>query len=113
MDEHNCIKEKEWGILETDIKNICRTLDEIKSNFGTHIKQGEEPGGYRDRLRELEIKCKGCEVTFHNNYVSLKTEISVIKRGYWVVGIVSGSIGGLIGNNAPDFFNFLAKILFK
>ena len=109
--EHNyCLKEKEWGELSSDIKNICRTLDEIKDNSAEHIKEGEKVGGYRDRLRELELNVKTDRVDTHNSFEALRLEISTIKKGYYIVGGLSGIIGGLIVKGGVDIFALLTKL---
>lgn len=110
--EHNyCLKEKEWGELSSDIKNICRTLDEMRTNSAEHIREGEKVGGYRDRLRVMEVEIKTDRIDTHNNFTALEKEISTIKKGYYIVGGLSGIIGGLIVKGGVDIFALLTKLI--
>ena len=47
MEQHECLKENEWGGLFVE-----------RQLFRQHIKDSDERGGYRDRVKELEEEVK-------------------------------------------------------
>lgn len=79
--------------LVSDIAVIKSSLDTIKDKICSHITQGEEKGGFRDRL------------------IILEQEVKVIKQGYWKAALVAGILGGLIGNLSPDLIQGIAKLI--
>ena len=89
--EHHCIYEERWGKLETKLEVW---LDLVSK----HVNEGDKVGGYRDRLLGIE-----------GNMKSLKEEISVIKQGYWKVGLACGFLGALLGKLTPDAVEILAR----
>ena len=86
MDTHYCLKEKEWGELQSDLRYI-------KENTCRHIQEGEGVGGWRDRLLVVE------------------QETSTLKKSYWKTCVVAGIIGGLVGNISPEIFNFFVRFV--
>lgn len=88
--EHECIKEHEWGTLETTLKFTNDALTRIEKRIGCHIDEGERQGGYRDRIIALEHQLKSI----------------------WWICIVFSTIGGLIGKLTPDLINFVIKTAF-
>lgn len=76
-----------------DLAVIKSMLSAIQDRMMHHVDEGERPGGYRDRLIVAEL------------------EISTIKKGYWKACIVSGIIGGMLGNLTPDLINAVFKIV--
>lgn len=99
--EH-CEKEAEWGALKVTLESMTAWMNRIENGICKHIDEGERKGGYRDRLRDLEEQRN-----------TLKKEISTIKKGYWKACIVSGLIGGLLGNLTPEAFNVIFKFIIK
>ena len=83
--EHNCHYEERWG-------KVLTQLEYLSSKICSHIQQGEEKGGFRDRL------------------IIMEQDISALKKAEWTRVIVAGVIGGLIGNLSPDLVNALLKI---
>lgn len=82
MEIHKCAKEKEWGALEQKLKAFCK-----------HLEAGDGPGGFRDRLILVEV------------------ELEALKKSIWVACIVSGIIGGLIGELSPNLINLIIKLI--
>lgn len=80
-------------LLVADIAVIKTDIKYIKDKVCNHIREGEERGGFRDRL------------------IILEQEVSVIKKGYWKTAIVSGLIGGLVGNLSPDIITGIARLV--
>ena len=85
--EHNCLHEERWG-------KVLTQLEYISSKVCSHIKEGEERGGYRDRL------------------IVIEQEVNSLKRAEWTRVVFAGVIGGLIGKLTPDLINFLIKCVF-
>lgn len=88
--------------LVKDIATIKSDIAYIKDNFSCHIKDAEKDGGFRDRLLLTETRL-----------VALGQEISLIKKGYWINGIIGGLIGGLLATSAPETFKLIGKLVFK
>jgi translation initiation factor 2 gamma subunit (eIF-2gamma) len=79
--------------LAIDIATIKSNIEYIKEAITKHIDVEERPGGYRNQL------------------ILLKNEVDVIKKGYWKACIISGVIGGLLGQVSPSIFNWFAGIV--
>ena len=92
-----CLHEHEWGEIQQYIKNQDERWIKIEDKVCRHIDEGERPGGVRERLLIVEQLLK-----------AQRNEISVIKQGYWKVGLACGFIGALLGNIAPEAFRLIA-----
>lgn len=86
--------------LASDIAVIKTSLESIKDKVCVHIREGEEKGGFRDRL-----------IVQEQTVETLAKEIDIIKKGYWKTAIVAGIIGGLVGNLSPDIVSGIAKLI--
>jgi len=75
-----CLREQDWGRLWQLVKTHT-----------DHVIEGDKVGGFRDRVYSVELKNK-----------ELEKEIASISKGRWIIGIVSGVIGGLIGSGSKD-----------
>lgn len=101
MTEHDCIQRDRveankvaLATISTQLDALRFTLDTVRDKICRHINEGEAPKtGYRDRLLIAE------------------QEISVIKQGYWKACIVSGIIGGLLGQGIPKLVSLILKLL--
>jgi len=82
----------EHQTVVTDLAIIKNDLKYIKNKVCSHIQEGEEKGGFRDRLIVTEMEVK-----------TIKKEISELKKAEWTRLIVAGCVGGLIGNITPEF----------
>jgi hypothetical protein len=82
-----CAHEQDWG-----------RLWEIMKTYSRHTEDGDKPGGYRDRLLRVEM-----------DNADLKKQIASIDRGRWIIGIVGGIVGALIGSGCRDGVNLLIK----
>jgi len=101
MSDHICNYEDRWLQTSKDLSELTTTLKHISERICQHIDEGERQGGFRDRLLIAERQIS-----------EQKEQISIIKRGYWKVALVSGFIGGLLGKITPDLFNLLIKAVF-
>lgn len=79
-----CLYEERWGRVLTQLENIS-------TKVCSHIQQGEEKGGFRDRL------------------IIIEQEVAALRKSVWKIGITSGLIGALIGNTAPEVIYTLGK----
>lgn len=43
MDEHDCVKREEWGMLREKLKH-----------YDSHLDEANKTGGFRDRVSDLE-----------------------------------------------------------
>ncbi len=77
--------------LSEDIAVIKSDIVYIKERVCKHIEEGEEKGGFRDRLVLVEL-----------GVVSLTKEIAALKTASWVRTIISGVVGGLIAMGSKD-----------
>ena len=77
--------------LASDIAVIKADIIYIKDRVCKHIEEGEEKGGFRDRLVLVEL-----------GVVSLTKEIAALKTASWVRTIISGIVGGLIAMGSKD-----------
>ncbi len=86
MENHECVKQREWGRQE-----------EFNSRVLHHIIEGEKEGGHRDRLAKLEVSMR-----------------ILLGSGKWfiVAASIGGFIGGLFGKAVPDFLNWLSRMKF-
>jgi len=82
--------------VATDLAIIKNDLTYIKDKVCSHIQEGEEKGGFRDRLIVTEMEVK-----------TIKKEISELKKAEWQRVIVAGLIGGLVGNVSPELIRGL------
>jgi len=80
------------AVIKNDIKYI-------REKVCQHIEEGEKQGGFRDRLVVAEQALKG-----------YKQEISAIKKGYWVSGVIGGIIGSLFTHTAPEIIMNIVKL---
>jgi hypothetical protein len=80
-------------LLVADIAVIKNSLANIEKKMCSHVEDGEKQGGFRDRL------------------IIAEQEISIIKKGYWKACLISGLIGGLVGNVSPDIITSIAKLV--
>lgn len=78
-------------VIATDMAIIKTDIKYIKDKVCTHITQGEERGGFRDRL------------------IIVEQEISALKKMAWIRLIVAGFIGGMLGNVAPETIQLLSQ----
>ena len=76
----------DMAVIKTDIKYI-------KDKVCSHVHEGEEPGGWRDRLVILEL------------------EVKILRASIWKIGLASGVIGALVGNAAPEVIRWVAHLL--
>ena len=81
-------------------KHIDESLDRIENKVCTHIYDGEKEGGFRDKL-----------LTAILDIDRIKTELSLIKKGYYISGALGGVIGGLVGKVSPDIISFLVGLI--
>ena len=79
--------------LVSDIAVIKSDLVYIKDRVCNHITQGEERGGFRDRL------------------VIIEQDISALKKAKWLTAIVAGLIGGLVSQLTPEVFQWIIKMV--
>jgi hypothetical protein len=59
----------------------------------SHIQQGEEKGGFRDRL------------------IIVEQDVNSLKKTEWGRVLTAGCIGGLIGNLSPDLIKGILWLL--
>lgn len=78
-------------VIATDMAVIKTDIKYIRDKVCTHITQGEERGGFRDRL------------------IIVEQEISALKKMAWIRLIVAGFIGGMLGNVAPETIQLLSQ----
>lgn len=104
------ISKQMTGVV-TSLAVLNATFTDVKNRMSSHISDGEKEGGFRDRLVILEQKQKVLKDDVIHSEERLCNEISVIKKGYWKACIVSGIIGGMIGNTAPGVFVFISKLI--
>jgi len=79
--------------LVADIAVIKSDLVYIKDRVCNHITQGEERGGFRDRLVMVEL------------------DISALKKAKWLTAVVAGLIGGLVSQLTPEVAQWIIKLL--
>ena len=82
------------------LNSIEGKLDNVIKHIDEHIRQGEERGGWRDRQRESEEAIR-----------TLRIEVSVIKKGYWKVGLACGFVGALLGHLTPELTKLIVTFL--
>ena len=80
-------------IIATDIAIIKTDIQYIKDKVCSHVSQGEEKGGFRDRL------------------IIVEQQVSELKKAEWSRVIAAGVIGGLIGNLSPDLIKGLLWLI--
>jgi hypothetical protein len=73
--------------LVSDIAVIKTDLAYIKDKVCKHIQEGEEKGGFRDRLLVVE------------------REVCELKRRFWGSALVGGVLGALIGSGSRDIIS--------
>ena len=87
-ESHECKQESRITKLETGFEYfIKRTAD--------HIAEGDNPGGYRDRL------------------IVLEQSLSSLKKAMWARVSVAGLIGGLVGSGSADALGIFLKWIMK
>jgi len=85
MDEHiACLKEGEWG-----------KLWEILKTHSSHVMEGDQKGGFRDRLLIAEFNIKD------------------LKERFWTSALVGGVIGALVGTGSKDLLVTLINWFIK
>lgn len=77
----------------TKVGNIEFMLTEIRDKICCHITQGEEKGGFRDRL------------------IVVEQEVAALRKSVWKIGMAAGFMGALIGNIAPEVISLFVKFL--
>jgi len=87
--------------IVTKLAVIQNTLDTVATRICAHIDDGERPGGYRDRVINLE-----------HCHKANQSEIAAVKKEYWKTCLMAGVIGGLLGKLTPEIFNFLIRSVF-
>lgn len=86
MSEHpsTCLHEQDWG-----------KLWEIVKSHNDHVTEGDQSGGFRDRLLRAEM------------------DIKILRERFWYSSLIGGVIGALIGSGSKDilimFINWLMK----
>lgn len=81
--------------LVADIAVIKNDIEYIKNSVVKHIKEGEEPGGFRDRLLILEGK------------VDDMTKLFLLK-------LVSAAVlGGIVSDAIPETLHLIVKFILK
>lgn len=91
---------KENAKLASSVEALCGELKDIKERIIYHINEAEKPGGRHEQLIQNTSALK-----------ALQEQISVIKKGYWLSGVVGGLIGGLLGKISPGFFDSISHFL--
>lgn len=76
--------------LIVDIATIKSDISYIKDKVCSHISQGEEKGGFRDRL------------------IIVEQAVAALRTSTWKVGMTAGFVGALIGNVAPEAIKVVA-----
>jgi hypothetical protein len=85
MEDHiSCLKEGEWGKLWEIIK--------VHSH---HVTEGDQKGGFRDRLLVLELTVKE------------------LKERFWQSALIGGIIGALVGTGSKDALVILVNWFMK
>jgi len=79
--------------LVSDIAVIKSDLVYIKDRVCNHITQGEERGGFRDRL------------------VIVEQDISALKKAKWLTAVTAGLIGGLVSQLTPEVAQWIIKMV--
>jgi hypothetical protein len=79
--------------LVSDIAVIKSDLVYIKDRVCNHITQGEERGGFRDRL------------------VIVEQDIAALKKAKWLTAVTAGLIGGLVSQLTPEVAQWIIKML--
>jgi hypothetical protein len=79
--------------LIVDLATIKTDIAYIKDRVCSHIAQGEEKGGFRDRL------------------IIAEQAIAALRTSTWKVGMTAGFMGALIGNVAPEAIKLIATWL--
>jgi len=79
--------------LVANIAVIKTDIQYIKDRVCNHIKEGEEKGGFRDRL------------------IILEQEVSVLKKVMWMRVIVAGFVGGLIADGTPELIKWFLNLI--
>jgi len=89
-----------------DIESIKQTLIRVEKSFEdvetrmvAHINEGEQEGGFRDRVRDLEKETE-----------SQASVISALKKAEWKRVITSGVIGGIVARS-PEVWNLVLNFL--
>jgi hypothetical protein len=85
MEEHiRCLHEKDFGALWEIIKVHSR-----------HVAEGDQKGGFRDRLLVLELSVKE------------------LKERFWQSALIGGIIGALVGTGSKDVLVILINWFMK
>lgn len=87
--------------VSSDMAVAISTLNDIKDKICSHIKEGEERGGYRDRLVKLEQK-----------HELIQSDIASLKQAEWMRVIVAGVLGGLV-SRGPEIIPVIEKVVLK
>lgn len=77
--------------LVADIAVIKTDITYIKDKVCSHISEGEEKGGFRDRL------------------IIAEQQIAAMRSSVWKIGVTAGFIGALLGNLTPEAIILLSK----
>jgi hypothetical protein len=88
--------------LVADIAVIKNDIVYIKDKVCKHVEEGEEKGGFRDRLVVVELAVS-----------SLTKEISALKTAKWMTAVIGGLIGGLVAQALPETIEFVVKLFFR
>ena len=88
--------------LVADIAVIKNDLTYIKDSVCRHVKEGEEKGGFRDRLVVVELAV-----------VSLTKEIAALKTAKWVTAVIGGLVGGLVSQLLPETIQLIVKMVLR
>jgi hypothetical protein len=86
--------------LATKIAVMATDVAYIKDTVCKHIIEGEEKGGFRDRLVIAELAV-----------TSLSKEIAALKTAKWVSAGVAGLIGGLVSQITPEAAGWIIKLI--
>ena len=85
MDGHiACLKEGDWG-----------KLWEIIKTHSNHVLEGDQKGGFRDRLLVVELSVKA------------------LKERFWQSALIGGVIGALVGSGSKDVLVMLINWFMK
>lgn len=133
MAEHECIQKERIAMVESDERGVAERLYDVGMSmeklvgsvnaltsridkhsaeqksllekYDRHIDEGDKEGGYRDRLKLLEVKILGDD--------GLCKQFSAIKKSYWKVGLIVGVSMGLIFKYAPSLAEKIFDVVFR
>jgi len=88
--------------LVADIAVIKNEIVFIKERVCKHIEEGEEKGGFRDRLVVVELAV-----------TTLREEISALKTAKWITAGVAGLVGGLVSQLTPEVTSWVVSLIVK